>query len=191
MILKIAAGVLIGGAIGAVLGYYGKCSSGSCPLTANPYRGAVYGALLGIFAAIAFNSSSGDNTRDKSSKQLQTQIKEKKQMVIHIENVSDFQTKVLDADKVSLVDFYSDRCPPCKMLAPIITSLAEKYDGKANICKVNVDIIYALAERYNVMAIPTVLIIKNGEEVESIVGLRSEGDYSSLLDKLVVQEQKL
>jgi len=189
MFLKIAAGVLIGGVIGVALGYYGKCSSGSCPLTANPYRGAVYGALMGVFIAMAFNSSSGNNTNDKSSKQLQTQTKEKKQMVIHIENALNFQTKVLGADEVSLVDFYSDRCPPCKMLAPIIGSLAEKYGGKANICKVNVDIIPSLAQRYNIRVIPTVLIIENGREIERIVGLRSEGDYSSLLEKLIAQEQ--
>ena len=185
MFLKIAAGLLIGGVIGVVSGYYGKCSSGSCPLTANPYRGAVYGALLGVFVAMVSSSSSGNNTNDKSLKQFQTQTKKKKQMEIHIENASDFQTKVLDADVVSLVDFYSNRCPPCKMLAPIITSLAEEYGGKANICKVNVDIIPDLARRYNMRAIPTVLIIENGREVERIVGLRSKGDYSNLLDKLI------
>ena len=186
MFLKIATAVLVGGAIGAVLGYYGKCSSGSCPLTANPYRGAVYGALMGVFVSIAFNSSPSNNTNDKSVRQFQTQTKGKKQMEIHIENASDFQTKVLDADVVSLVDFYSDRCPPCKMLAPIITSLAEEYAGKASICKVNVDVIPALAQRYNIRAIPTVLIIKNGREIERIIGLHSEGDYSNLLDELIV-----
>jgi len=124
MFLKIAAGVLIGGVIGAVLGYYGKCSSGGCPLTANPFRGAVYGALMGAVLTSVFYSSSADDIRDKSSKQFQTQTNEKKQMVIHIENASDFQTKVLGTDMVSLVDFYSDRCPPCRMLAPTIISLA-------------------------------------------------------------------
>lgn len=190
MFLKIIAGILIGGAIGAVLGYYGKCSSGACPLTANPYRGAAYGAFLGVFVAAVFSSGSGNNMNNKSPKEIQTQTKEKKQMVIHIESVSDFQTKVLDADVVSLVDFYSDRCPPCKMLAPIITSLGQKYDGKANICKVDVDSVSALAQKYNVRAIPTVLIIKNDQEAERIVGLRSENDYSNLLDNLIAQKQR-
>ena len=53
MVIKIFFGVLIGGAIGAVLGYFGKCSSGACPLTANPYRGAIYGAVVGVLLASA------------------------------------------------------------------------------------------------------------------------------------------
>jgi len=152
MFLKIAAGVLIGGVIGVVLGYYGKCSSGGCPLTANPYRGAVYGALMVAVLTSVFYSGSADDIRGKSLKQFQTYTKGKKQIAIHIENASDFQTKVLGADVVSLVDFYSDRCPPCRMLTPTIISLAEKYDGEANICKVNVDIISVLAQRYNIRA---------------------------------------
>ncbi len=66
MFLKIAAGILIGGAIGAVLGYYGKCSSGSCPLTANPYRGAICGALMGVLMAAAFSSGFGNNAKAES-----------------------------------------------------------------------------------------------------------------------------
>jgi thioredoxin len=57
MIIRILLGVLIGGAIGAVLGYVGKCSSGACPLTANPYRGALYGAALGALLAWVFSAA--------------------------------------------------------------------------------------------------------------------------------------
>ena len=53
MAIRLALGVLIGGGAGAVLGYVGKCSSGMCPLTANPYRGAIVGAVLGILFALA------------------------------------------------------------------------------------------------------------------------------------------
>jgi hypothetical protein len=56
MITKILLGVAIGGAIGAVLGYFGKCSSGACPLTANPYRGAIYGAVMGALLASVFST---------------------------------------------------------------------------------------------------------------------------------------
>jgi len=56
MIIRILLGLLIGGTLGAVLGYVGKCSSGTCPLTANPYRGAMYGALVGVLVASVFSS---------------------------------------------------------------------------------------------------------------------------------------
>ncbi|MBN2594724.1 MAG: hypothetical protein JXA81_14545, partial [Sedimentisphaerales bacterium] len=56
VIVRLLLGVLIGGAIGALLGYVGKCSSGSCPLTANPLRGAVYGAVVGILLASVFSA---------------------------------------------------------------------------------------------------------------------------------------
>ena len=52
MLLRIVIGVIIGGAIGCFIGYFGKCSSGACPLTSNPYSGALYGAILGLFFAL-------------------------------------------------------------------------------------------------------------------------------------------
>jgi len=51
MIIRLAIGIAIGGALGAVMGYFGKCSSGACPLTANPWRGAIYGAVMGLLFA--------------------------------------------------------------------------------------------------------------------------------------------
>ena len=56
MIQTILLGVLMGGALGAGVGYFGKCSSGTCPLTANPYRGAVCGAVMGALIALAFHA---------------------------------------------------------------------------------------------------------------------------------------
>ena len=56
MVIRILLGVLIGGVIGAVVGYFGKCSSGACPLTANPYRGAIYGAVVGALLQVGEGS---------------------------------------------------------------------------------------------------------------------------------------
>ena len=53
MVVRIILGILIGGGLGAVVGYVGKCSSGACPLTANPYRGAVVGAIIGVLFALS------------------------------------------------------------------------------------------------------------------------------------------
>jgi len=82
------------------------------------------------------------------------------------------------------VDLFSNCCPPCKVLAPTISSLADKYAGRVTGCKVDVDRISAVAQRYRVMMIPTVLIINNGEEVKRLIGLRPESEYATLLHKL-------
>ena len=171
MITKILLGVMIGGTIGAGLGYLGKCSSGACPLTANPYRGAVYGAVMGVVLASVFLPKS--HSRAESTN------------IIHIDSETDFKTRVLQTQGICLVDLFSDRCPPCRVLAPTISSLADKYSGTVTVCKVNVDRAPRVAQQYGVRAIPTVLIIKNGQEVERLVGLKPETMYVALLDNLV------
>jgi len=171
MIARILLGVLIGGSIGAVLGYFGKCSSGSCPLTANPYRGAIYGAVMGALLVSVFSRTPKE--AEESSN------------IVHISSEADFKTRVLDAPVVCLVDLFSNRCPPCRTLAPTISSLADKYAGKVTVCKVDVDRVTAIAEKYGVTAIPTVLIIRNGKEVNRLVGLQPKAKYVTFLDRLV------
>ncbi|MBW1672605.1 MAG: conjugal transfer protein TraF [Deltaproteobacteria bacterium] len=175
MITKILLGVMIGGAIGASLGYYGKCSSGTCPLTANPYRGAIYGAVMGALLVSLFSRVT------KEAKESSN--------IIHINSEAEFKIRVLDAPGVCLVDLFSNRCPPCRILAPTISSLADKYAGKIAMCKVDVDRVTAIAEKYGVTAIPTVLIISNGKEVNRLVGLQSETEYIALLEKLVDKDK--
>jgi len=176
MIARIFLGVLIGGSIGAVLGYFGKCSSGSCPLTANPYRGAVYGAVMGALLVSVFS---------RKPKEA-----EESPHIVHINSEADFKIQVLDANKICLVDLFSNRCPPCKVLAPTISSLADRYAGKVTMCKVDVDQAPAVAQQYGVSAIPTVLIINNGKEIKRLIGLQPEPEYVAVLDKLVGEDKK-
>jgi len=168
-------GVLVGGVIGAGLGYFGKCTSGSCPLTANPYRGAIYGAVMG---ALLMSVISPRLTQKAESPNI-----------VHIDSEVDFKTNVLDTHGICLVDLFSNRCPPCRILAPTISSLAEKYAGRVTVCKVNVDHAPAVAQRYGVRAIPTVLFIKNGKEVNRMIGLQPKAEYVALLDRLVGKDK--
>ena len=92
-----------------------------------------------------------------------------------------FQSEVLESDVPVLVDFYADWCGPCKMMAPVIEELSNEYEGKVKIGKLNVDEQPKTAEKYRVMSIPTILIIKNGQTVETIVGAVPK---SSLVEKL-------
>ncbi|MBN2317212.1 MAG: hypothetical protein JXM79_25020 [Sedimentisphaerales bacterium] len=193
MVIKLLLGVLIGGAIGGVMGYFGKCSSGTCPLTANPFRGALYGAIVGGLLASVLSDRPQEEMTPSVNKQavshegVGSPESAKDSGIIHIDNKADFEAKVLQASGVFLVDLFSNRCPPCRMLAPTIASLAEKYSGKVTVCKVNIDRAPVIAQDYGVMAIPTVLIIKGGKEVKRLVGLRPESAYANELDGLVAK----
>ena len=94
---------------------------------------------------------------------------------------TEFDNLVLKGEGVVLVDFFFFFCGPCKALAPVLEEVADQLKDKANIYKVDIDQTQSLAQQYRVMSVPTMKIFKNGEVVETIVGLQSK---SVLLDKL-------
>ncbi|PWW81873.1 MULTISPECIES: thioredoxin [Prosthecochloris] len=81
-----------------------------------------------------------------------------------------FKSEILDSDKVALVDFWAAWCGPCQMLGPVIEELAGEFEGKAVISKLNVDENPNTAAQYGIRSIPTMLIFKNGEVVDQMVG---------------------
>jgi len=81
-----------------------------------------------------------------------------------------FEAEVLNSELPVLVDFYADWCGPCKMVAPSVEQLSTEYEGKAKIGKLDVDANGATAQQYRVMSIPTLLIFKGGQVVDTIVG---------------------
>lgn len=95
---------------------------------------------------------------------------------------ANFEQEVLKSDQTVLVDFWAPWCGPCKMVGPIVSQLADEYAGKAKICKVNVDENNATAMQYRVMSIPTLILFKNGEEVNRIIGFRPKQDLAKMLD---------
>lgn len=93
-----------------------------------------------------------------------------------------FEAEVLQSDVPVLVDFYADWCGPCKMMGPVVEKLAGEMAGQAKVGKLNVDDEGALAQQYRVVSIPTFLIFKNGEVVDTMVGAMSG---AALKDKLL------
>lgn len=95
-----------------------------------------------------------------------------------------FQNEVLESKILVLVDFWAPWCGPCQMLGPIIEKIAAEYEGKSvKIGKLNVDDNPQTAEKYQVMSIPTIILFKNGEIKEKLMGLQSEEALKNVIDK--------
>ena len=95
-----------------------------------------------------------------------------------------FDTEVLKSDKPVLVDFWAEWCSPCRMLAPTIEKIAADYVGKVKVGKLDTDANRDTAMKYQINAIPTVLVFKNGQLAQRIVGLKQERDFKAVLDGL-------
>lgn len=80
-----------------------------------------------------------------------------------------------------MVDFWAEWCGPCKMIAPLLDEIASEQEGKLKVGKVNVDEEQSLAQKYSIVSIPTLLLFKDGQVKEQIVGLMSK---KALLDKV-------
>lgn len=165
--------ILIGGGIGAALGYFNWCQTGACPLVANWRRGAIYGAVLaGLFC---FASGCGGNSAAMN------------QSTANVKHITDaeFPAEVTQATLPIVVDCYATWCGPCKMLSPIVDALADEYAGKIKFVKVNVDESPKISQEFQVQAIPTLLYFKDGKLAATSVGLLSKSALAGKLDALL------
>ncbi len=101
---------------------------------------------------------------------------------------ANFQTEVLKSETPVLVDFWAEWCGPCKMIAPIVEELGKKYEGKLRIGKMDVDSQPNVPQLFGIQGIPTLILFKNGEPVQQIVGYKTKDQLDALVSKHLVLE---
>ncbi|MDO4247205.1 MAG: thioredoxin [Deinococcus sp.] len=97
--------------------------------------------------------------------------------------LTDSNFKDETASGLTLVDFWAPWCGPCRIIAPVIEELAGQYEGRVKVAKVNVDENPATSGQFRVMSIPTMILFKDGQPVEGMVGAQPKRAFEALLDK--------
>jgi len=96
-----------------------------------------------------------------------------------------FESEVLKADVPVLVDFWAPWCAPCRLVAPILEEIAAENEGKLKVAKVNVDENPGLAQRFGVRGIPTIILFKGGDQIDTTVGAPSKEHIQQKIDSLL------
>lgn len=94
-----------------------------------------------------------------------------------------YHNEVMETEKVVVIDFWATWCGPCKMMAPVVEEVAKDYPD-VKVCKVNVDEEPELSNAFKIVSIPTIVVIKNGEIIDSVVGYKPKEDIEKII-KLV------
>jgi len=103
-------------------------------------------------------------------------------MAVELTDVN-FKEKVLDSDKLSVVDFWAEWCGPCRAIGPVIEELSKEYDGKVNVGKVNVDHNPQVSMNYGITSIPAILFVKGGQVVDKLVGAQPKANFVKKIEQ--------
>jgi thioredoxin 1 len=98
-------------------------------------------------------------------------------------NDDNFQKEVLESEGLVLVDFWAPWCMPCRMLAPTIEEIANEMEGKVKVCKMNVDESIQYPQQYGILGIPTIILFKNGQVVETLPNLRPKEEIVEAIQR--------
>lgn len=103
--------------------------------------------------------------------------------LVHDVSDAQFEQKVLQSDKITLVDFWAEWCGPCKAIAPIVNDIAASYEGKLNVMKMNIDDNPETPTQFQIKGIPTLILFKGGQMIDQIVGAVPKDRLETMLKK--------
>ena len=133
-----------------------------------------------IIASIFINKKGLEYLQGEAQENIINENEEEENMSVVKVNDSNFEQEVLKSNVPVLVDFYADWCGPCKMLSPTVDEVAEENDD-IKVVKVNVDESQETALKYQIMSIPTLVVIKNGNEINRSVGVIDKEEILSMI----------
>ncbi len=134
-----------------------------------------------LISSLALISCGKKETSEAASSKTVENVKPAQ--LIQINNSTEFETYFSKKDRLIVADLYADWCGPCKMIAPDFAALSGEYGDRADFLKINVDNNQEIAQRFNANSIPLILLIKNGNVLEQIVGAQSKEEYNRLILK--------
>jgi len=169
--IKIVLGLLLGSAGGYVLSRL-LCVSGGCPITSNRPLMVLAGAGFGVLLASGGCSNVAGREKAHTGKL--------------IASAEQFRAEVLDPGKPAVVDFYSDHCPPCRQLAPVMAALEKEYAGRIAFFRVDTARAGALADEHRIRYIPTLEFYRHGKQHgRRMTGYQDPDDLRRRLDALL------
>lgn len=124
--------------------------------------------LVGI--TFSYNYLTNKSTKESSKENTSQNINEEKIEIIEIKNMAEFEKEAINEEGTVVIDFYATWCRPCKIMTPIIEEIANE-NNDVKFVKIDIDKNEELAIKYNVMSIPTIIIMKNGEVAKTFVGV--------------------
>lgn len=166
-----AAIILASGAAGFAWAKLVGCSTGGCPLTATPWRGAVFGMVFGVLGVLTMLPRAGTAVADGAAES---------DAIRHPKDAAEFAAMTRpEGGRTVLVDFYADWCGPCQRLAPELARFAEANRGTVDVVKVNVDTHADIAREYGVTSIPAVYLFRAGEVTKQTVGAMNSAEIAA------------
>ena len=168
MLRAVALGVFGGAVIGFLLSRLWR-GSRSHYAGSNSNDGVLYGALIGGLIGGFLGAGEPSYTPSR-----------------HLRSVGSreaFETEVLAADGPALIEFYTPACRYCVRLEPVMHSLADRFAGRSLVGKVNVKDLREIGERYQIRGVPTLIVFRDGEEVDRTVGYQPEENLAALIER--------
>jgi thioredoxin 1 len=175
--MTLISSILIGAGLGLVMGYYGRCAPGTCPLTATPGRGAIYGMVLGFLFYVALGRNGAGSVSESTAN-------------VKLVNGAEFESAIAQTTNPVVVDFFAPWCGECRRLGPVLDEVAGSLTNQIRFLKVNVEKSAPIAEKYNVEGIPTLMFFQNGKASVLQVGLVSKADLEARLRSLISSPER-